>query len=101
MPDISAAKKPPQKRDRLLSAILAGGKTLVVSFAKTLYALWLEVTGLMFAIFAVMGGSALFKQYRANHFTDRKHFWTILAFTVVCGWFTLVSFTRAKKTRKN
>ncbi|MBZ5531303.1 MAG: hypothetical protein LAO20_07725 [Acidobacteriia bacterium] len=101
MPDISAAKKPPQKRDRLLHAILAGGKTLVVSFAKTLYALWLEVTGLMFAIFAVMGGSRLFAQYTKDHFADRKRFWVILAFTVVCAWFTLVSFTRAKKTRKS
>jgi hypothetical protein len=100
MSQMSTTQKPVQKRDRLVGAILSGGKVLVVSFAKTLYALWLEVTGLLFAVFAVAGGSALLKQYRHDHFADRKHFWTIGVFTVVCVYFTVVSFTRAKKTRK-
>jgi len=88
------------KKDRLLRAIFAGGKSFLVSLARTFYALWLEVTGLMFAVFAVMGGSRLLKQYRADHFADRHRMWTVAAFTLVCAWFTLASFTRAKRTRK-
>jgi hypothetical protein len=100
MPEVSTAKAPAQKRDRLLGALFAGGKALVVSFAKTFYALWLEVTGLLFAIFAVAGGAALYRQYGADHFHDRARLLTVGAFTAVCAWFTLVSFVRARRTRK-
>ena len=100
MPDASTAKAPVQKRDRLIGALFAGGKTLIVSFAKTFYALWLEVTGLLFAIFTVTGGSALFRQYRADHFQDHSRLLTVGAFTAICGWFTLVSFVRARRTRR-
>jgi hypothetical protein len=100
MPEVSTAKAQVQKRDRLIGALFAGGKTLIVSFAKTFYALWLEVTGLLFGIFTVMGGAALFRQYRADHFHDRQRFLLVGVFTVVCAWGTLVSFLRARRTRK-
>ena len=107
MPEISTAKSPVQraktpihKKDRLLGAIFAGGKTMVLSFARTFYVLWLQVTGLIFIVFAVMGGSALLAQYRKDHFTDRNRFWVTVLFSVVCAWFGLVSFFRAKKKRK-
>jgi hypothetical protein len=117
MPEISTTKTPAQravtsavrvataakkagsaaKKDRLMGAIFAGAKTVVVSFARTLYVLWLQITGLIFLIFAVSAGSALVRQYRADHFADRHRFWTIVVFTVVCLWFGSVSFVRAKK----
>ncbi len=97
---MSTAKAPAQKKDRLIGAIFAGGKILIVSFAKTFYALWLEVTGLMFAIFAVAGGAALFRQYRADHFHDHQRFLLVGLLTAVCTWFTLVSFMRARRMRK-
>src|SRR5689334_10952852 len=100
MPQASTAKAPAQKRDRLVGAIFSAGKSLVVSFLKTFYALWLEVTGMLFAVFAVMGGAALLRQYRADHFVDRSRLLTVGAFTVVCGWFTLISFLKARRTRK-
>jgi len=100
MPNASSAKAPMFKKDRFLGALLAGGKTLIVSFAKTFYALWLEVTGLLFATFTVVGGSALVRQYRADHFHERSRLLGVGAFTVICGWFTLVSFVRARRTRK-
>jgi predicted small integral membrane protein len=99
MTEVSTAKTPVQKRDRLIGALLSGGKALVISFAKTFYALWLEVTGLLFAVFTVVGGSALFRQYRADHFHDRNRLLTVGVFTVVCAWFTVVSFVRARRTR--
>jgi hypothetical protein len=106
MPEISTAKSPVQrgkpsvKKDRLLGAIFAGGKTMLVSFARTFYVLWLQVTGLIFVLFAVTGSSALIRQYRADHFADRHRFWLTVAFTVVCAWFGLVSFFRAKRKGK-
>ena len=89
-----------QKRDRLLGAIFAGAKTMLVSFARTFYVLWLQVTGLLFVLFAVTGGSALIRQYRADHFADRHRFWLTVLFTAVCAWFGVVSFVRARRKRK-
>lgn len=88
------------RNKRLLKAIFAGGKTIVVSFARTLYALWLQVTGLIFAMFTIMSGSALYLQYRRDHFADHKRFLLTSAFCLVSLWFTLVSFRRANKTMK-
>lgn len=102
MPQLSNVKNAMQtvvRKDRLLNAVFAGGKALVVSLARTAYTLWLEMTGLIFAVFTVMGSSGLWKQYRADHFADRHRFYTVLAFTLVCGWFTLMSFRRARKTQ--
>jgi|SRR5882724_2467697 len=100
MPDASTARTPVLKKDRLIGALFAGGKTLIVSFLKTFYALWLETTGLLFGLFTVLGGSALVRQYRADHFHERSRLLAVGAFTVICGWFTLVSFVRARRTRK-
>jgi len=103
MPQLSTVKNALQstvKKDRLLNAIFAGGKTILVSFARTLYALWLQVTGLMFVMFTVMAASALVAQYHKDHFADRKRLWVTAASLIVFLWFTLVSFRRANKTMK-
>ena len=95
MLDRTAAKK-----GRLMGAILAGGKTIVVSFLRTMYVLWLQVTGLIFVVFAVMGASALAMQYKKDHFADRHRLYITLLFIGVCAWFGLVSFFRANKKGK-
>ncbi|MGE5321909.1 MAG: hypothetical protein ACM3SW_03565 [Actinomycetota bacterium] len=125
MPDISTTKTPSQKaavtvakaafaakkarasldraaakRGRFMGAIVAGGKTIVVSFARTIYVLWLQVTGLIFVMFAVMGVSALAMQYKKDHFADRHRLYITILFIGVCSWFGLVSFLRAKKKGK-
>src|SRR5437879_1522009 len=88
MPDISAPVKA-LARNRLGYAIFSGVKAVVTSFGRTLYVLWLQSTGFIFAVFAVMGGSALYKEFRAHSWTgDPRRFWATLAFTVVCTWFT-------------
>ncbi len=117
MPEISTAKTPVEravttatkvtvaakratstiKKDRFLGALFAGGKTIVLSFARAGYALWLQATGLICAIFAVRYGSALFHEYQANHFSDRHRFWTFAIFTVVFVWFTGLSFIKAQR----
>lgn len=84
----------------MVHALLVAAKGFILSAAKTFYALWLEVTGLLFAVLAVAGGSALLRQYRADHFADHKRFALVTLFTLVCGWFTVFSFVKARRTRK-
>ncbi len=81
-------------------ALLVAGKGFVITALKTLYALWLETTGLVFAVLAVTGVSALLRQYRADHLADHRRFLTVTGFTLVCGWFTVFSFVKARRTRK-
>jgi hypothetical protein len=103
MPEISTVKNAVQtvvKKDRLLNAIFAGGKSLVVSVGRTFYALWLQTTGLMFLVFTAGGGFSLFRQYRADHFADQKRLLIVSAFTLICGYFTLLSFLKARRTAK-
>lgn len=100
MTELTAAKGPIQSRNRTLNAILVAGKALAISVAKTLYALWLEVTGLVFAVLTVTGASALLRQYQRDHLADHRRAFAVCAFTLVCGYFTVVSFVRARRTRK-
>ena len=90
------------KKDRLLGAIFVGGKTFVSAIGNAMYALWLQATGLIFLMFTVVAGSALFRRYHENHnhFANTRPFWQIGIFFLVCLWFTVVSFSRAKKTMK-
>jgi len=101
MPSVSSAKPKIQKRDRLMGALFSGGKTVLVSFGRTFYALWLQITGLLFVLFTVKGGSEMVHQYRTNHFADHRHFWLATAFTLVCGWFATLSFLKAKRMRRS
>ena len=100
MPELIAAKRPMQSRNRTLHALLVAGKGFVITLAKTLYALWLEVTGLLFGVLAVAGASALLRQYRSDHFDDHRSVAGGSICTVVCAYFTVVSFVRARRTRK-
>lgn len=85
-------------RNRIGYAVFSGVKAAASSFAKTLYVLWLQTTGLMFAAFTAMGGSAMFRLYRKHAWTnDPRRFWITLTFTLVCLGFTVMSFWKAKR----
>ena len=106
MPPASASKPAtrtttPSRQSRLGAALLSGAKTVAVSIFKTMYVLWLEITGVAFAAFAIMGGSSLIGLYRKQAWLSDKHrFWTTVGFTIVCVWLTVMSFWRARRTRK-
>jgi hypothetical protein len=100
MPEFSAAKGPIQSRNRVASALLVAAKGFVITAAKTFYALWLETTGLMYAVLTVGGASALVWQYKKDHLADHRRFVIVTAFTLVCGWFTVFSFVKARRTRR-
>jgi len=99
VPDIAAAKNPIPSRSRVVSALWVAAKGFLISAARTFYALWLEVTGLLFAMFTVVGGSDLIRQYRTAHFADHKRLVVVGLTTVACGWFTVFSFLKARRTR--
>jgi FtsH-binding integral membrane protein len=100
MPEFSATKGPIQSRNRVTHALLVAAKGFVITAAKTFYALWLETTGLMYAVLTVGGGSALVWQFKKDHLADHRRFLIVAAFTLVCGWFTIFSFVKAKRTRR-
>jgi hypothetical protein len=54
----------------------------------------------MFALFTVLGGASLLRQYHKDHFADHKRFLIETVFTVVCAYFTLHSFIKAGRTVK-
>ena len=103
MAQISAVKNAVQsvvKKDRLLNAVFAGGKSFFTSVSRTFYAFWLQTTGLMFALFTVLGASSLVRQYHKDHFADHQRATIEAIFTVVCFYFTMHSFIKASRTLK-
>jgi len=98
MPPLTAVKGLIQ--NRVASALFVATKSFVVSAARTFYALWLQATGLIFGVFTVVGGSALLKQYRLDHFADHRRLIAVTGFTLLCLWFTVASFVRAARTRR-
>lgn len=101
MPAISNVKNALQtvvKKDRLLNAVFAGGKSFLVSVGRTFYAFWLQATGLIFVLFTGLGAADLVRQYHKNNLGDHKRLLIVGAFTLVCGYFTLHSFLKASRT---
>ena len=85
-------------KSRLGYAVLSGVKAMVSSFARTLYVLWLQTTGLVFGAFTAVGVSQLVKLSRQHAWhSDPRRFWTIVGFTAVCAGFTVMSFWKAKR----
>ena len=88
------------KKDRVLNAVFAGGKSFVVSVSRTFYAFWLQTTGLMFVLFTVLGSASLVRQYHKDHFADHQRATIEAIFTGVCLYFTIHSFIKASRTLK-
>jgi hypothetical protein len=100
MPSVSSAKPKIQKRDRLIGAFISGGKTILVSFGRTLYAFWEEIVGLFFLMFTVRGISDLVREYRSGQFAGNHHA-GIVVVTALCACLCVLSFRKAKRIRKS
>ena len=102
MAEISNVKNALQavvKKDRLLNAVFVGSKSFVVAIGRTAYAFWLQATGLIFILFTVLGASDLVRHYH-KHNLDGKRLLLVGMLTVVCGYFTVHSFLKARRTVK-
>jgi hypothetical protein len=103
MAQISAVKNALQsvvKKDRLLNAVFAGGKSFVVSLSRTFYAFYLQTTGLIFLMFTCYGAWNLYHHYRLDHFADRMRLWIVAPVTLVLAFFTVHSYIKASRTLK-
>jgi hypothetical protein len=100
VPEISTTKRTSPGSTRITQALFVAGKGLVISLAKVAYALWLEVTGLVFGVFTVWGVSTLVRQYHADQFANRGRLVGTILVTLMCAWFTVVSYVRARKTTR-
>jgi len=89
-------------KSRVGYAVLSGLKAMVSSFARTLYVLWLQTTGLVFGAFTAVGVSQLVKlSHQHAWHSDPRRFWTIVGFTTVCFGFTVMSFWKAKRRQNH
>ena len=102
MPEMSNVKNALQtvvKKDRFLNAVFVGSKSFVVAIGRTAYAFWLQATGLIFVLFTVLGVSNLLQHYH-KHTLDWKRLLTVGTLTVVCAYFTVHSFAKARRMAK-
>jgi len=84
---------------RVMRALYSGVSTTLSSVSRVLHVLWLEVTGLLFLVLALVGGGAAvheYHRYRAGQGAAGK---MVLAtvFTLMFAYFGVSSFWRSKK----
>ena len=82
------------RESRVLNAAASATATTAKATGKVVHSLWLQVTGLVFAFFALVGGGAAWREYQAARM-DR--FWLAAAFTALFIWFSITSFWKARK----
>src|SRR6185437_15841736 len=86
------------KRTRTYGALLSGARATLSHFGHIVRQLWLEVTGFVFLVFAIVGAAALFKEYPAYHsgHAPASRVAAAAGFTLMFGWFGVTSFMRAR-----
>jgi len=89
------------KRSRTYGALLSGARATLGHFGAVLHQLWLEITGFVFLVFAVVGGVALFKEYAAYQAGRATPGRVVAAagFSLMFAWFGTTSFWKARRKR--
>jgi hypothetical protein len=87
------------RRSRYWRVAVAGAQALAGSLGRVLHLLWLEIAGLMFLAFAVVGGLAAHRAYQeyAAGKVGSGQLVAALCFSVVFAWFGVSSFWRARR----
>jgi hypothetical protein len=89
------------RQGRIASAALAGARAAAEATSRVLHLLFLQVTGFVFLVFAVIGGFAAWReylQYAAGRMGPGR---AVLAacFGAMFLWFGVTSFWRARRRR--
>jgi len=90
-------------KNRLLRAIMNGGRTTAAHFGRVLHILWLEVTGFVFLFIAAVGAGTLAREYNKYNtlHTGSGRLLLAICFTLTFAWFGISSFWRvAKKSNR-
>jgi hypothetical protein len=88
-------------RTRTLGAFLKASRITSTHVGRVLHQLWLEVTGFVFLVLAVIGASALVREYHKYQAGQIGLNRVVVAavFTAVFAWFGVSSFWRVRKKR--
>ena len=79
----------------------AFGQALLGPFTHAGSILWLEITGLFFALFALFFVQSAYRVYSSwQHGPEHLHFWLYAALAAGFGWFSVSSFVRAWRKGK-
>ena len=89
------------RRSRTYGALANAARATMSRLGAVLHQLWLEITGFVFLAFAVLGWSALAREYSAYHSGKGtpSHLAVAAAFSLVFSWFGISSFRRARNRR--
>jgi hypothetical protein len=88
-------------KNRWVRALYAGVGATAKTFTRVFHVLWLEVTGFLFLVIAVIGGLALgreYSKYRAGQATAER-LWIPGLFVLLFAYFGVSSFWRARRKR--
>jgi hypothetical protein len=77
----------------------AAARTTMASVGRVLHLLFLQVTGMFFLCFALVGGYAVYREYHSWTLGKAGPGKAVLAacFTVMFAWFAVSSFWRAAR----
>jgi hypothetical protein len=84
------------RKSRTVNALASAGQATLRSVSRLGHVLWLEVTGLFFVAFAVIGGLAAWHEY-SKHKALSGRFGVAICFMVVFAWFGVSSFWRTRR----
>ena len=84
------------RRNRYIGAGIQAGKTTITHSAKVAHSLWLQVTGFVFCAFALVGGTAAWREYQRVGTQDAK-FVAALLFSAMFTYFGISAFVRARR----
>jgi len=85
------------RRNRFVNAGINAGKVTAAATSRAARKLWLEVTGFLFAIFALTGAAATLREYRATG--DWQRIALGILFTAVFTFFSLSSILSSRRAR--
>jgi hypothetical protein len=88
--------------NRWARAFYRGGSSFLGSVGHVVHALWLEVTGFLFVVLAVIGGGATVREYRyyAAGKASPGKLVVAAAFTLLFLYFGIESFVHARRKAK-
>jgi hypothetical protein len=87
---------------RTVSALINAGRVTAGHVGRVLHQLWLEVTGFVFLVIAVIGFSALVREYHKYQAGNAELTRVLVGLFVtgLFGWFGVSSFLRVWKKEK-
>ena len=85
--------------NRYVNAGISAGKTTAAHTGKVAHTLWLEVTGFIFSVFAMIGAAAARKEYVAlkGPWNRDPRFLITLTFALMFAWFGISAFYKARR----